>query len=181
MIGAFLAGTVLAGSPFSETVIAPRIKALGYGLFIPLFFAFTGMQMDFGAVLGGATIGAFGIGVPIYLILFLALLGAVLACKYFGALAGCGYAGGFKQAETRRIASSAICVGEDTLAIAGIGMLVAYAPGMPLVTKPMFSVLGLLIIVTSLITPFALKRAYKIADSPAMTPRGRSRQRGRGL
>lgn len=180
MIGAFLAGTVLAGSPSSETMIAPRIKAIGYGLFIPIFFAFIGMQMDFGSIVGGPSLVLLGIGIPYYLILFVLLLVAVIACKYFGAIAGCAISGGFKPFEARRIGWSAICVGEDTLVIAGIGMLVMYAPGMPLVTRPLFSVLGLLIIITSLITPFALNIAFSKSDTPSFPAHGRhSRHRAR--
>lgn len=187
VIGAFLAGAILAGSPFSETVIAPKIKAVGYGLFIPIFFAFIGMKMDFGAIFGGASLSVLGIGIPYYFILFLLLLGGVLASKYIGAIAGCAYAGGFKPFEARKIGSSAICVGEDTLVIAQIGSTVLFAAGtaqgQPLVTSQIFSVLGLLIIVTSILTPFLLNITFSKSKSqvPAIHSRGRHRSRGGGL
>lgn len=174
VIGAFLAGAILAGSPFSETVIAPKIKAVGYGLFIPIFFAFTGLQMDFGAILGGAALQLpGGFGIPYYLILFVLLLATVIVFKYAGAITGCTYAGGFKMKDARKIGCSAICVGEDTLVIAQIGSVVMFAAGMPLITPAIFSVLGMLIIVTSILTPFLLKWAFSVNETPVMaTPRG---------
>ncbi len=185
VIGAFLAGAILAGSPFSETVIAPKIKAVGYGMFIPIFFAYIGMNMDFGSILGGASLSVLGlVSIPYYLILFLMLLVGVLACKYFGAIAGCAYAGGFKPFEARKIGCSAICVGEDTLVIAQIGSTVLFAigtaPGQPLITNQIFSVLGLLIIVTSILTPFLLNVTFNKSSAQALTVHSRPKHRSRG-
>jgi Kef-type K+ transport system membrane component KefB len=169
VIGAFLAGAILAGSPFSETVIAPKIKAVGYGLFVPIFFAYTGLQMNFGSLLDGATL----YGIPYYLILFVLLLVAVVSFKYFGAVTGCTMAG-FKPKDARKIGCSAICVGEDTLVIAQIGAGVAlYAGGPALISNELFSVFGALIIVTSLITPFLLRWTFNKSESPTpMMSRG---------
>ena len=170
VIGAFLAGAILAGSPFSETVIAPKIKAVGYGLFVPIFFAYTGLQMNFGALLGGAALPLPGFRVPYYLILFGLLLVAVVGFKYFGAVTGSTYAG-FKPLEARKIGCSAVCVGEDTLVIAQIGAGVALTTGGPyLINSEIFSVLGMLIIVTSFLTPILLSRAFSVSDTPPMAP-----------
>jgi Kef-type K+ transport system membrane component KefB len=175
VIGAFLAGAILAGSPFSETVIAPKIKAVGYGLFVPIFFAYTGLQMNFGALLGGASLQVLGIGIPYHLILFVLLLAAVVSFKYIGAITGCTMAG-FKPRDARKIGCSAICVGEDTLVIAQIGAGVALYEGGPmLINNDIFSVLGLLIIVTSILTPFLLRRTFSAANDstvPVMTRSG---------
>jgi Na+:H+ antiporter len=165
VIGAFLAGTILAGSPFSETVIAPKIKAVGYGLFVPIFFAYTGLQMNFGALLGGASLQVLGIGIPYYLILFVLLLTSVLTFKYVGAVTGCTMAG-FKLRDARKIGCSAICVGEDTLVIAQIGAMVAFTGSKYLITSELFSVLGMLIIVTSVITPILLKWTFNASETP---------------
>jgi Kef-type K+ transport system membrane component KefB len=162
IIGAFLAGAILAGSPFSETVIAPKIKAVGYGLFVPIFFAYTGLQMNFGAMLETEAFN----GIPYYLILFVLLLAVVVTFKYLGAVTGCTMAG-FKPRDARKIGCSAICVGEDTLVIAQIGAGVALTTGGKyLINEEIFTVFGALIIVTSLITPFLLKWAFNKAESP---------------
>ena len=166
VIGAFLAGAILAGSPFSETVIAPKIKAVGYGLFVPIFFAFTGLKMNFWALLNGASLQVLGIGIPYYLILFVLLLAAVVTFKYIGAITGCTMAG-FKPRDARKIGCSAICVGEDTLVIAQIGAGVALYEGGPmLINNNIFSVFGLLIIVTSLLTPFLLRWTFNANEAP---------------
>ncbi len=162
VIGAFLAGAILAGSPFSETVIAPKIKAVGYGLFVPIFFAYTGLQMDFGALLSGASV----YGIPYYLILFVVLLVAVVTFKYVGAIIGCRMAG-LKLRDARKIGSSAICVGEDTLVIAQIGAgVVLFEGGPALISNELFSVFGALIIVTSIITPLLLRRTFSVNETP---------------
>ncbi|MCD1294083.1 cation:proton antiporter [Methanocella sp. CWC-04] len=180
VIGAFLAGAILAGSPYSETVIAPRIKALGYGLFIPIFFAYTGVQMNFGALLGGPNIPiAGGFGIPFYLILFIGLLIGVMGGKYLGVMAGCALSGNFRPFEAKRIGTSLLCIGEDTLVVAQIGTMVYFARDMPLVTPEIFSVLGLLIIVSSLLTPYFINKAYAEKEYRPMSPRNGNGTRSR--
>lgn len=160
-IGAFLAGAILAGSPYSETVIAPKVKALGYGLFIPIFFAYTGIQMDFGAVFSAGSLQVIGnLGIPIYLLLFIGLLVGVMGGKYMGTILACKFTNGIKDVDAKRIAYSLVCIGEDTLVIAQIGTTVMIAENMPIVSREIFTVLGLLIITSSIITPYLLKRAY---------------------
>lgn len=182
VIGAFLAGAILAGSPYSETIIAPRIKALGYGLFIPIFFAYTGVQMNFGTIFGGKSIPvAGGFGIPCYFVLFLGLLITVMACKYFGARAGCALNGGYKDIDSRRIGFSLMCIGEDTLVVAQIGTVVYFSKDMPLVTPEIYSVLGLLIIISSILTPLFLKRTFEEKSYNPPIPHGRTRSKIRSL
>jgi len=161
VIGAFLAGAILAGSQFSSTVIEPRIKAVGYGLFIPIFFAYTGITMDFGALLRGTWIVFSGtsIGVPIYLLIFLGLLITVMGGKYLGTMAGCAMSGGFKPNEPRRIGFALICAGEDALVIGGIGASVMLN-GSALVSPELLSIIGLVVIVSSLIAPILIKLSF---------------------
>jgi Kef-type K+ transport system membrane component KefB len=44
--GAFLAGMAMNRSPLAESVIAPKVKTIGYGFFIPLFFAYSALSLD---------------------------------------------------------------------------------------------------------------------------------------
>ena len=171
VIGAFLAGAILAGSQFTKTVIEPKIKALGYGLFIPIFFAYTGVKMDFTKVFIGNTLQFAGIGIPLYFILFLVLLVVVMMGKYIGGIVGCALVGGYTDTEAKRIAASDMCAGEDTLVIAQIGATVLFV-ATPLITPELFSVFGLVIIVSSILTPFFIKRAFK-EESYALPPTGR--------
>ncbi len=44
--GAFLVGMVMSKSQVTEPVIIPKIKTMGYGFFIPLFFAYSAIVFD---------------------------------------------------------------------------------------------------------------------------------------
>lgn len=181
IIGAFLAGAILAGSPYSETVIAPKVKAIGYGLFIPIFFAYTGTKMDFGQIFGGNALNLLGIPIPYYLLLAIGLLVGVMVCKYVGTTIACRLSGGFKPSEVGRIGFSLISVGEDTLVIAHIGTMVLVA-GQALISPGLYAVLGLLIIVTSLVSPFLLKKTFEETRySPPSSPRNGMRPKIKSL
>lgn len=172
IIGAFLAGAILAGSPFTRTIIEPKIKALGYGLFIPIFFAYTGVHMDFAKAFAGQSLQLAGVGVPYYLILFIGLLVVVMVGKFLGGIIGCALVGGYKDIESRRIGASLMCAGEDTLVIAQIGAAVYFSQDktMPLITPELFSVFGLVIIVSSILTPFFIKRMFEEKSYALPTP-----------
>ncbi len=83
VLGAFLAGVVLrrwVGR--AAPVLEPKLDAIAYGFFIPVFFVYSGMSLDLPSIADG----------PLRLLLFFALL---LACRglpvlliYRGALAG---------------------------------------------------------------------------------------------
>ena len=71
VLGAFLAGVVLRrwGAPNSDTLPA-KLDAVGYGVFIPVFFVASGMDLDIDSILAH----------PERLLLFLVLMVAVRAC-----------------------------------------------------------------------------------------------------
>ena len=169
VIGAFLAGAILAGSPYTKTVIEPKIKALGYGLFIPIFFTYTGVSMDFSKVFEMTSVG--GIAMPLYLVLFVILLVVVMGSKYIGGVLGCALVGGYTDTEAKRIGASDMCAGEDTLVIGMIGVNFIFL-GQQLITPELFSVFGLVIIVSSVLTPLFIKRAFR-EESYVLPPSGR--------
>jgi Kef-type K+ transport system membrane component KefB len=160
VIGAFLAGAILAGSPFSSTVIEPRIKAVGYGLFIPIFFAYIGITMDFGALINGPILSILGFGFPLYLLLLAALLIIVMGGKYVGTITACALTGDYKKNEANRIGFSLMCAGEDALVIVGIGTSV-YFGGSKLVTPEILSIVGLVVILSSLVAPIFIKKSFE--------------------
>lgn len=179
VIGAFLAGAILAGSPFSSTVIEPRIKALGYGLFIPIFFAYTGIAMDFGALLRGPALYIFSFGVPCYLLLSIGLLIIVMGGKYLGTIAGCALTGGYKSDEPNRIGFSLMCAGEDALVIVGIGATVKLGES-PLITPELLSIIGLVVIVSSLLASIFIKRSFEEKSyTPSMAPKAKTSLNGK--
>jgi len=48
IVGSFLAGMAMARSKFAETVIVPKVKTVAYGLFVPIFFAYSALVIDIG-------------------------------------------------------------------------------------------------------------------------------------
>ena len=48
LVGAFLAGMLMSRSAFAETVIAPKVRTIGYGFFVPIFFAYSAIVIDIG-------------------------------------------------------------------------------------------------------------------------------------
>lgn len=181
VIGAFLAGAILAGSPYSTTVIEPKVKAIGYGLFIPIFFAYTGINMNFGALLAGPALAIFNLSIPYYLFLFVGLLAVVMGGKYVGTRLGCGLTGGFKNHEANRIGFSLMCVGEDMLVIGQIGTTISLSSrGPPLITTELLSVIGLLVIVSSILAPIFIKRSFtEKVYTPPMAPRTKTSLNGK--
>ena len=51
VLGAFIAGVIIAKTPFSETKsFSDKIKSISFGLFIPLFFVWFGLEIDLLAI-----------------------------------------------------------------------------------------------------------------------------------
>ncbi|MBI2579439.1 MAG: cation:proton antiporter [Candidatus Aenigmarchaeota archaeon] len=44
--GAFIAGMIMSKGVFTKSIIIPKLQVAGLGLFIPVFFAYSGMLMD---------------------------------------------------------------------------------------------------------------------------------------
>ncbi|MGW5645674.1 cation:proton antiporter domain-containing protein [Saccharopolyspora sp. NPDC003762] len=77
LLGAFVAGLVVrlfldAGDSEEAEVVEGKIEAIGFGLFIPLFFVVSGMRYDLAALL--ATPSAFAL-LPVFLVLFFVIRG----------------------------------------------------------------------------------------------------------
>lgn len=52
VLGAFIAGAIVARLPYAETTsFSQKIKSLAFGLFIPLFFVWFGLEIDLGYIL----------------------------------------------------------------------------------------------------------------------------------
>lgn len=139
--GAFLAGIILSKTPYSETIIMPKAKTLGYGFLIPLFFAYTGANVNIFEINAGW-------------ILLAVLLVAAIAGKYFGCYIGakiCGY----ENAEAKKIGWGMIPRTEYTLVIGQVA-LVAGA-----ISAGIHAVLVLLVLILTIATPLILKWVYE--------------------
>jgi Kef-type K+ transport systems, membrane components len=151
--GAFLAGTLLARSYFSFKIITPKIETVSEGFFIPLFFAYTGTQIDIREIIFSDPIDLAVIQVPLYVVLFLGLLIVVMACKFIGTYVSTTALGGYRERERLKLSLAMTPMGEYTLVIGQIGLVMF---GMTAI----YSVLALVVLITSIISPILLRNAY---------------------
>jgi len=151
--GAFLAGTILARSYLSFKIITPKIETVSEGFFVPLFFVYTGTQIDIREIIFSSPIDLVLIHVPLDVVLFAGLLIVVMASKYFATYLSALTLGGYKEPERVKLGLAMTPMGEYTLVIGQIG-LVMY--GMTAI----YSVLALVVLITSIISPIMLRKVY---------------------
>jgi Kef-type K+ transport system membrane component KefB len=138
--GAFLAGLMFARSP-EKDVLAPRISALAYGFFVPIFFVNIGLDVHLETL-------STGFALTIILIL-VAVVG-----KFIGAGLGAWW-GGFSRRESAQLGAGMISRGEVGLIVASVGA----AAG--LVNEIQFSAIVEMVVVSTLITPPALRWLFR--------------------
>lgn len=157
--GAFLAGTILARSPFSYKIITPKIEAISEGFFIPLFFVYTGVRINIDQMFKSTPLNLYAVSIPIDVFLFLGLIMAVMASKYVSTFGAALLMGGYRRDEMHKMGLAMTPMGEYTLVIGLIGVttLGAILPGM----ESVYSVLALIVLFTSILTPIMLKKAYE--------------------
>ncbi|AFD00461.1 transporter, CPA2 family [Methanocella conradii HZ254] len=157
--GAFLAGTILARSPFSYKIITPKIEAISEGFFIPLFFVYTGVRINIDQMFKSTPLNLYAVSIPIDVFLFLGLIMAVMASKYVSTFGAAWLMGGYRRDEMHKMGLAMTPMGEYTLVIGLIGVttLGAILPGM----ESVYSVLALIVLFTSILTPIMLKKAYE--------------------
>lgn len=139
-VGAFFAGIAVAHTPYREVVEA-HMEPIGYAAFIPLFFVGIGLSMSFDYL--GSSLG------------FIALM-TVLAC--LSKLIGCGLGAkltGFDRTSSLVIGAGMISRGEMGMITVQIGLQSG------LLSKAAYSKFVLVIILATIIAPFALKATLK--------------------
>lgn len=158
--GAFLAGTILARSPFSYKIITPKIEAVSEGLFIPLFFVYTGVRINIDQMIRSTPLDLFIIKIPIDVFLFLGLVMVVMAGKYVATYGAAWAMGGYRHDEMHKMSLAMTPMGEYTLVIGQLGLM-APLSGILAGTQQIYSVLALVVLITSILTPILLRRAYE--------------------
>lgn len=158
--GAFLAGTILARSPFSYKIITPKIEAVSEGLFIPLFFVYTGVRINIDQMIRSMPLDLFIVKIPIDVFLFLGLVMAVMSSKYVATYGAAWVIGGYRHDEMHKMGLAMTPMGEYTLVIGQLGLM---APLSTILagTQQIYSVLALVVLVTSILTPIMLRNAYE--------------------
>ncbi|MEM7819660.1 MAG: cation:proton antiporter [Candidatus Aenigmatarchaeota archaeon] len=138
--GAFLAGMAMSKSPITESVIIPKIKIIGYGFFIPLFFAYSAIILDITAFLS-----------YFWIILLLVIIG--FTAKFLGCGIFSGYFG-FKRREQNIIGIGMLPHGEYSILIAQIAL------GYSIITRQLYTSVIAFVLITIILTPILLWLIY---------------------
>ncbi len=144
--GAFVAGIVIGRSVKSKKVIED-VKTIGYGLFIPLFFVWVGANVD-PTVFISLPVVAFSFSV-----ILVSILGKIVGCWIGGRLAG------LTSRHSLRAGIGMIPRLEMALIIAGAAVAQGILFGE--IAREILATTVLLTLVTTLLTPFLLKSAFK--------------------
>ena len=145
--GAFMAGLFMAQSPLRERV-EEGVHALAFGLFVPIFFANVGLAAD-----------ARALG-PQEIWLVLALILAAIVSKVAGSGLGARLAG-YTWRESVQLGVGMMSRGEVGLIVASLGM------GQGYITDEVFSGIVAVVLVTTLLTPPALRALFRRETSQA--------------
>jgi Kef-type K+ transport system membrane component KefB len=138
--GAFLAGMAMSKSPITEPVLIPKMKIIGYGFFIPLFFAYSAVLLDLSAFTTYA-----------WLIVLLVIFG--LISKFVGAGIFSGYFG-FKRREQNIIGIGMLPRGEYSILIAQTALVAG------IITAQIYTAAIAFVLVSILLTPVLLRLIY---------------------
>jgi Kef-type K+ transport system membrane component KefB len=144
--GAYLLGVVVTRHADASHIVHDGTAALGYAFFIPIFFINIGLQAHADGL----------IAAPLLTIILIVL--AVLTKIVGGGLGA--RLGGFKNLPAFQIGVGMVSRGEVALVIAGAGL----ANG--LLDAGLFSVLVVVTLATTLVTPPLLRYAFSIRSTP---------------
>jgi Kef-type K+ transport system membrane component KefB len=142
--GAFIAGLILSKTPAAGT-LKDKISVIGYGFFIPLFFVEMGVRTDLGSLVGASSIAI--------VLVLVAIASKIIGCG------GGALASRFSGPDSLRIGIGMIPRAEVALVIAAIGIKTGILTGP--VGAQLFTITVAIVLVTSLITPIMIKRAFK--------------------
>jgi Kef-type K+ transport system membrane component KefB len=132
VFGAFIAGVMLGRSARVRKADRTELEAVTIGVFAPLFFAYSGLRVDFFALHG------------------IAVLGTVLGIAVAGKLVGCTLGALMDHLKWRE--SLAVAVGLN--ARGGMGIIVALIGlNLGVLTNEMYAIIIVVAIVTSFMTP----------------------------
>jgi Kef-type K+ transport system membrane component KefB len=147
VLGAFVAGILIARSPDRDRSAREGIQNVGMAFFIPYFFAYTGLKVDLGTLRGSAIL----VGVA----------ALVVACV--GKLLGAGLGarlGGMPWRQSVAVGAGRNARGAMELVIAAIGLSIG------VLTLPMYSIVVLVAVFTTLMAGPLLKALLGREDAP---------------
>ncbi|MBA3874422.1 MAG: cation:proton antiporter [Anaerolineae bacterium] len=143
--GAFIAGVGLSRTQHHvKHQIEDATNVLAYAFLVPIFFVSVGLQTD----LSRFPLDALPLAI---IILVLAVISKVIGCGLGAKL------GGFNNQEAFRLGVCMISRGEVGLIIASLGV----SSGILQLDHPLFAVLFLVILLTTVVTPPLVRRVFK--------------------
>lgn len=148
--GAFLAGLFFSRSPLRDR-IQSSVSVIAYGLFVPIFFVSVGLVADTHKMAGQA----------IWLVL--AMIAVAIVSKVMGAGLGARLAG-FSNLEALQLGAGMMSRGEVGLIVATLGV------NQGLLSPEVFSGVVGVVIVTTLLTPPALRSLFARPTAPVQSP-----------
>lgn len=137
--GAYIAGVLFAQTKFKKQ-IDQGIHPITYSMFVPIFFISIGLKAN-GRELGSE------LGL-LFLIIGIAILTKVIGCGLGARLTG------FNNKESLRVGVGMISRGEVGLIIAGYGL------AHRIIDRDVFSVMVLMVLVTTMVTPLVLRLVF---------------------
>jgi len=150
VIGAFIAG-ILIGNSIKSRKIIDDVQALGYGFFVPLFFIWVGARLFIGIFTDIVSI--IEIGIFSLLVVLIGVIGKIIGCGIGSHLAG------LDAKESLQVGIGMI----PRMELALIIVSTAIANGFLSSTKienQFLAITVLLTIITTLITPFLIKKVF---------------------
>ncbi|MEX0785560.1 MAG: cation:proton antiporter [Dehalococcoidia bacterium] len=138
--GAFLAGVFLRRTEVHR-VVDEKMHTMAYGFFVPIFFVGVGLQADAGNFEAS----------DVVLLIVITIIAVV------SKIAGCGlgaYLGGEDLRSSIQIGSGMVSRGEVGLIVATVGL------SQGLIDTSLFSVMVLMVLATTLLTPILLKIVF---------------------
>jgi Kef-type K+ transport system membrane component KefB len=143
--GAFIAGLGFARSRL-RAAIARSMHTITYAFLVPIFFVSIGLKTDVGSLAGPE------------LLLAIVLVLVAIVSKVIGGGTGARL-GGFSTRESLRVGVGMISRGEVGLIVASVGV------GAGLIKTELFSVVTLIVLVTTLVTPPLLRQVFRSEET----------------
>jgi len=144
--GAFVAGIVI-GHAMKSTKVIDDIKTISYGLFIPLFFVWVGANVD-PTIFSTIHVIAFAI-----VIILVSIIGKIIGCGIGGKLAG--------MTNKKALQAGIGMIPRLEMALIIVGAAISQGILIGDLGQQILATTVLLTLVTTLITPFLLKAAFK--------------------
>lgn len=151
--GSYLVGVLVGRQHDLSHQVAEKLSVLAYGFFVPVFFVSIGLEADAIGALKANPMLAFWIVL------------AAIVTKVVGSGLGVK-AVGFSLTESLRVGTGMISRGEVALIVSNIGL----AAGV--INKEIFSVMVVMTLVTTLVTPLLLRVVFKAAPDASTAAGG---------